>query len=351
MRRVEKYAIISYGGATDKVRSIMKKCSDDFIRFLYANYPDDYRRATAEDVPEDVLTAILRRHEGHYKVWENIPEWIKERYRDILPREVLDGNQVVEDFIEEEIDKANNEERETRAVIDYGIKLLALGYAVETVVALTNNREQRVQLLKEAGNNPLTSEQMAKWLETRENDCKLIKKDWHENQSEKYILHLVKETDREMRRAQKNGTTPEKSLEEVDGEIRRLMTRFASREDKMKMVDYLQQRPQQAALKHLSPEMQKRFAAILQENGIAMTPMFKRDMPEQKIERAGLAQSLKDNFELCKKMENILAEKYTYQNMAFQRAEAGELLYKPEQNKGVERLLALRAADNEKQRT
>ena len=191
---------------------------------------------------------------------------------------------------------------------------------------------------------------MAKWLETRENDCKLIKKDWQENQSEKYIFHLVKETDREIRRAQKNGAVPKQLFDELDSKMYLAAKSLSTQENKMKMIGYLQQRPQQAALKHLSPEMQERFAAFLQENGIAMTPMFKRDMPEQKNEREGLAQSLKDNFELCKKMENILAEKYTYQNMAFQRAEAGELLHKPEQNKGIDRLLALRAADNEKQR-
>ena len=44
----------------------MGKISSDFERFLYANYPDDYMRATAEDVPDDVITAILSRHNFHY---------------------------------------------------------------------------------------------------------------------------------------------------------------------------------------------------------------------------------------------------------------------------------------------
>ena len=47
-------------------RRVMADCSNDFKRFLYANYPDDYRRATAENAPDDVVTTILSRHENHF---------------------------------------------------------------------------------------------------------------------------------------------------------------------------------------------------------------------------------------------------------------------------------------------
>ncbi len=77
----------------------MAVSSGDFERFLYANYPDDYRRATAADVPEDVLTAIVSRHSAHYAVWKNIPEWVKNRYLYILPRVFLNGNALVNYFV------------------------------------------------------------------------------------------------------------------------------------------------------------------------------------------------------------------------------------------------------------
>ena len=76
--------------------------SSDFERFLYANYPDDYRRATASNVPEDVLTAIVSRHSAHYDIWRRIPEWVKNRYQDRLPRELLNGNEQVKEFIKRE---------------------------------------------------------------------------------------------------------------------------------------------------------------------------------------------------------------------------------------------------------
>ena len=132
----------------------MADCSNDFKRFLYANYPDDYRRATAENAPDDVVTTILSRHENHYKIWRDIPEWIKSRYRDIIPTEVLNGNENVRGFVEEEEQKLNQEEKETRELMDYTVTLLALGYAAETAAIMAANLEQRMLLLKEAGKRP-----------------------------------------------------------------------------------------------------------------------------------------------------------------------------------------------------
>ena len=83
----------------------MGKIAEDFERLLYANYPDDYRRATAEDVSDDVITAILSRHEFHYEVWKRIPEWIRAEYRDDIPQEVLNGNIRVEAFVYDEYEK------------------------------------------------------------------------------------------------------------------------------------------------------------------------------------------------------------------------------------------------------
>ena len=118
-------------------RRVMADCSNDFKRFLYANYPDDYRRATAENAPDDVVTTILSRHENHYKIWRDIPDWIKSRYRDIIPTEVLNGNENVRGFVEEEEQKLNQEEKETRELMDYTVTLLALGYAAETAAITT----------------------------------------------------------------------------------------------------------------------------------------------------------------------------------------------------------------------
>ena len=327
----------------------MSKCSEDFERFLYANYPDDYRRATAEDVPDDVLTAILSRHETHYKIWEYVPEWVKDRYSDVLPREVLDGNVAADDFVDAEEEKLNEEEKESRALINYSVSLLALGYAAETVAEMAANRELRMQLLKEAGNQPFSPEQKARWLALREKDRQIIEKEWREHQPEKYIIHLAKTADRAYRKAQNGGSLSGMTLDEADNEIRKTMSRIMNREEKMRLVDYLRQRPQQAALKHLSPEMQNRLVNIFRENGINMTPVKDREEPSPEINRDSLEQSLKNSFERCKKMEDILSERYQKRNIPFERASAVDVADE-QKDSDIQKIFALRLGEKECQR-
>ena len=295
----------------------------DFERFLYANYPDDYRRATADDVPDDVINAILSKHEKHYQIWRNIPEWIKNEYRDVLPPDVLNGNETVRDFVEEEQKKLANEEKETQQLLNYSVSLLALGYAAETVAVMVENRRQREALLAAAHGGALTDEQMKLWLQTRESDKQAIQKDWKENHVEKFIVHLFKEIDRERRRADKNGQTSQSfmKISQMENEAAQLLGGLSDVEQKKAMVEYLREQPQQAALKRMSPEVRQRFVDMLHKSGIAV-----EDKNVAQVNRENLAQSLKKNFEDCRKRENILCGKYQYQNKSFDRASAKQVL-------------------------
>ena len=295
----------------------------DFERFLYANYPDDYRRATADDVPDDVINAILSKHEKHYQIWRNIPEWIKNEYRDVLPPDVLNGNETVRDFVEEEQKKLANEEKETQQLLNYSVSLLALGYAAETVAVMVENRRQREALLAAAHGGALTDEQMKLWLQTRESDKQAIQKDWKENHVEKFIVHLFKEIDRERRRADKNGQTSQSfmKISQMENEAAQLLGGLSDVGQKKAMVEYLREQPQQAALKRMSPEVRQRFVDMLHKSGIAV-----EDKNVAQVNRENLAQSLKKNFEDCRKRENILCGKYQYQNKSFDRASAKQVL-------------------------
>lgn len=301
----------------------MANSMGDFERFLYANYPDDYRRATADDVPDDVINAILSKHERHYQIWKNIPEWIKNEYRDVLPPDVLNGNETVRDFVEAEQQKLANEEKETQQLLNYSVSLLALGYAAETVAVMVENRRQREALLVAAHGGALTDEQMKLWLQTRESDKQAIQKDWKENHAEKFIVHLFKEIDREKRRADRNGQTSQSfmKISQMENEVAQLLGGLSGIEQKKAMVEYLREQPQQAALKRMSPDVRQRFVDMLHKNGIAV-----EDKNMAQVNRENLAQSLKKNFEDCRKRENILCGKYQYQNQSFDRASAKQVL-------------------------
>lgn len=318
----------------------MANSMSDFERFLYANYPDDYRRATADDVPDDVINAILSKHEKHYQIWRRIPEWIKDEYRDIIPTEVLNGNETVRDFVEEEHQKLANEEKETQQLLNYSVSLLALGYAAETVAVMVENRRQREALLAAAHGGPLSDEQMKLWLQTRESDQKAIRKDWQENHTEKFIVHLFKEIDREKRRMARNGESVDATLKisRMENEAAQLLAQFSDMDKKKAMVEYLRGQPQQVAIKRMNPEVRQRFVDMLRKNGIAV-----EDKNFAQVNRENLAQSLKRNFDDCRKRENILCTKYQYQNKTFDKVSARQVLERA-QNLNVSALVAARRA-------
>lgn len=300
--------------------------SSDFERFLYANYPDDYRRATAQNVPEDVLTAIVSRHRAHYSVWESIPEWVKNRYQDRLPKEVLNGNEQVREFVKKEEKQVKKEEKETIELLDFSVTMLALGYSVETVKAMMENRGLREKLLKAAKGGNLSEEQKILWRQSRESDKAVIARDWQTNQPEKYLFHLIKD----MNRSQKRG---EKVSSETMQELSQMLPLFGDKANRQKLVEYLRQKPQQAALGHLSPEVLGQFSSVLKECGINISPA-KEKGGAMEISRDSLVASLKKHFQWRVKMEDVLKQQYAQRNIDFANVSVRDVL-----NDGIKKLM------------
>lgn len=307
--------------------------SSDFERFLYANYPDDYRRATASNVPEDVLTAIVSRHSAHYNVWRHIPEWVKNRYQDRLPGDVLNGNEQVKDFIKKEEKLSEKEEKETIELLDFSVTMLALGYSAEAVRTMAENRGLREKLLKAANGGELTEEQKLLWRQSRESDRAAIARDWQTNQPEKYLFHLIKD----MNRSQKRGETVNPQTME---ELSQMLSLFGDKTNRQKLVDYLRQKPQQAALGHLSPEVLRQFSGMLKECGINITPA-KAKGGEMEISRDSLVASLKKHFQWRVKMEEMLKQQYAQRNIDFQNVSVRDVL-----NDGIKKLQPFQKSKN-----
>ncbi len=333
----------------------MSGISGDFERFLYANYPDDYRRATAKDVPEDVLTAILSRHKAHYSVWKDIPEWIKTKYQDRLPRDVLNGNEQVKQFVKSEEQQKKKDEKETSALIDYSVTLLALGYAADTVKALAENRMAREELLRAANGGEFTEEQKRLWRQTRERDRDVIRCDWAENQPEKYLFHLFKEISRGKRRSERAQTADDRhdavaQITRSEQELAGLMEHFSSREARQKLAEYLRQPQQQAALRHFSPEMLAVFTDKMKSLGIAVTPAGRERSPVREENRESLAESLRQNFQRRIEMEGLMRSRYQQGNVSFSRQEMRDAFQARESNDDINRMMSLRRGGAEQRR-
>ncbi|MBQ2882462.1 MAG: hypothetical protein IJE43_01610 [Alphaproteobacteria bacterium] len=255
----------------------MGKISSDFERFLYANYPDDYMRATAEDVPDDVITAILSRHSFHYEVWKDIPEWIRAEYRDDIPVEVLNGNTRVEDFIYDEYEKLTpegqekakeeqeKEEREAMFVANLTVAFLAAGYTAEAVSHMAENHRERSSILKQMGIYGRTPELVAAYRATRESDKKIIEDEYDGNEKlvHKKVLRLVKQLNR-MKRS-KDGYDEEK-YKETEAKLKEVMAFVASNpEARKKIEEHLKDPVAKSALRHLVPEVSAMFGSLMGE--------------------------------------------------------------------------------------
>lgn len=289
---------------------------DDFEQFLYFNYPDDWRRFTAADVTEDVKTAIMSSRASSYRIWKEIPAWIKNNYHDRIPPEVLNGNIPVKEFIAQETQANKEEEKQTNALINFSVMALAVGYAADTVVTLTNNRKARQDLLAQYGDK-LPEDMLEQWLAIRQSDFDAIKKDWQERHPERYLLHLFQKLSHAQRRLDKGVVLDENETKDrirgLEQEIQEFVGRLSSKDIKLDMVDYLRGRPQQMALKHLVPSVLDKFTDVMQKQGIKIEPVQNQKMSERIMSGVdSLTKSLKKAFNQREQVESLMRKQAQY---------------------------------------
>lgn len=306
----------------------MSKISSDFERFMIANFPDDYRRATASDVKEDVINSIYSKLEDEYKKWCRVPEWIKAEYRDDLPDEVLNGSKSVREFINEEEEENQKEQERIQEATDYGVSLLAAGYAAESASLLLSNRAERNRMQMEACNcDKMTDEErkefLEKWRKTRERDKQVILKDWKEKQPEKYLLHLAKELSRAKRRENLAESANEKIAigikeDALKEELVRTARKLKDEKTRANLVDYLRGERQQAGLARLHPEILEMFTNVLAENGLKLEANHNSSVDKEfKLDKNSLVYELKLQYEREKGAVGDKLETYMVDNLSF----------------------------------
>ena len=74
-------------------------------------------------------------------------------------------------------------------------------------------------------------------------------------------------------------------LSGMENELRRMTAKLADKNVQKRMADYLRQQPQQAALRHLSPETMKQFGELLKNRELTLSPV-----QEKKFETVDIRQ-------------------------------------------------------------
>ena len=72
----------------------------EFLHFLETNFPSDFMKISVDDAKDDVLYSILQKHQEKYRIWNKIPQWIKNYYNDRLPPEIWTIHEPYNEFVQ-----------------------------------------------------------------------------------------------------------------------------------------------------------------------------------------------------------------------------------------------------------
>ena len=315
----------------------MGKVAEDFERFLYANYPDDYRQVTAEGVTDDVITAILSSQSSRYEVWKRIPEWIRNEYRDDIPQEVLNGNVRVETFVYEEHEKLTREDpldeknasardaKDAEFVANITVALLAAGYTTEAVARLSENHSTRSDLLKQMAIMGRTPELVAAYRATRENDRNTIASEYDNNEKlvHRKVMRVIKEMSRMKRR---KGGYDEEEYKQTEEKLKAVMAFVKDNpEAKMRVFEHLKDPAVQKALYLLDPAVRDKFITSMRDVGISIKPNDGSGKTFD-ISRETLIEGFKRDFAERLKLEKILNNKFGSKVKDFVRARVQDVV-------------------------
>lgn len=240
----------------------------EFIEYLKANDPESFSKVSSDSVTDALVNSIVAKHKETFDIWKKTPEWLRDKYTNKIPGEVLNlvkqGVKLTpENITDLQTSYANNYVQPKPADFDVNVDLdtdivfaaadiAAMksiadaigkkGYSEKAASQLATLRQIRLHLHKQL--QQASSEQRKKlredWRKTRMHDIKTIKKDWAQQQPERLFVHILKDLDR----GKENMDT---ALPKLDA----LMINITKQGREKALVDCLQS-PQSRA-KHYSP--------------------------------------------------------------------------------------------------
>lgn len=261
----------------------MADTGSEFIEYLKAYDVEAFNKVSADSATDALINSVIAKHKDKFEVWQKVPEWLRDKYNNRVPENILDMAKNGVPLTQENINTATGNSDSAKsalqpadfnpslelatavvftaadiAAIKYMSEQIALkGYGPEASDKLAASKQIRHKLAEQLKDTSgKAKEQLsADWRKTRESDFKTIKQDWIRNQPEKMFVHLVKELHRGKIDAQT-------AIPQLDV----LLNKVNEQGRQQQLVTALQE-PQSMA-KHYSESTKSMLAEMLQSHNI-----------------------------------------------------------------------------------
>ncbi len=187
----------------------MADSGEEFLDFLKANCPEDYAKLSAENVSDKLVTAVLFKHSAKFNLWRKVPEYIRTKYVGRIPDDIMEKLKTDPHLTDDEIKKIEKGRTDGNAVESYNgviefnasdamvigavsAAIVKYGYSTKAAQQLAVTQQARKKLMYDQSLPLSPEEKKSLWTQSREADHKTIKKDWIENQPERYAVHMLK---------------------------------------------------------------------------------------------------------------------------------------------------------------
>ncbi|MBR2136591.1 MAG: hypothetical protein IJ852_01350 [Alphaproteobacteria bacterium] len=178
----------------------MAELDEKFKEFLKANSS----KQVEGDLSSEQITSLYAEYGDKFSRWLKVPETVRNYYGGRVPDYIMEAieegdertkmaiashpemtQEQVKDLREEQ------EKRENDALTKVLTAAVAAGYTAEAADALAQEASFRASLAEKALNGTMTEEEKKLWAESRRHTRDIIKRDWAENQPEKYLIHVL----------------------------------------------------------------------------------------------------------------------------------------------------------------
>ena len=261
----------------------MADTGSEFIEYLKAYDVEAFNKVSADSATDALINSVIAKHKDKFEVWQKVPEWLRDKYNNRVPENILDMAKSGVPLTQENINTATGNSDSAKsalqpadfnpslelatavvftaadiAAIKYMSEQIALkGYGPEASDKLAASKQIRHKLAEQLQDTSVKAKGQisADWRKTRESDFKTIKQDWIRNQPEKMFVHLVKE----MHRGKIDAQT---AIPQLDV----LLNKVNEQGRQQQLVTALQE-PQSMA-KHYSESTKSMLAEMLQSHNI-----------------------------------------------------------------------------------